>query len=111
MFSLSQVYQNLGRSRTGSWHFALPRPIPKGLSDERLSPSLLLYAMNSNRPWVITAAIFSLYAFGPRSSGVWAQEQAVCRGAITGTPGAGAPSFSVRATGWEWVRVIEPARI
>ena len=60
------------------------------------------------RSWVITATVFSWSAFGPRSFGVWAQDQAMCRAkgpATTSTGGpVASPGFSVRAAGWEWVR-------
>ena len=47
--------------------------------------------MNSKQLRVTVAAIFALSAYGPRSSGVWAQtdEMAACR------------------AGWEWVRPIQ----
>jgi len=61
------------------------------------------------RLWATTATIFALSVFGPLSSGVWAQEQAVCLAkpptSTTSPGGPGAvPGFSARAAGWEWVR-------
>jgi len=65
--------------------------------------------MNLKRLWATTVTIFALSVFGPRSSGVWAQEQAACRAKpATSTPPPGdpraTPGFSARAVGWEWVR-------
>ena len=65
--------------------------------------------MKSKRFWATTATIFAPSVFGPRSFGVWAQEQAVCRAkppTSTTSPGGpgDTPGFDVRAAGWEWVR-------
>ena len=62
--------------------------------------------MNSKRLWMITATIFSLFAFGPRSFGVWAQEQAACRATPPPPVTSTVRGFSARAAGWEWVRFI-----